>query len=56
VACPALPYSSTLSHNRHGFRKDVFEHKICILISFELLPERCFILKKNSTRYHHKCT
>ena len=27
-----LPYFSTLSHKRYDFRKEVMEHKMCILI------------------------
>ena len=32
LACPALPYFSTLSHKRHDFRKHFIEHKFCLLI------------------------
>ena len=28
VACPAVLIFPTLSHKRHDFRKNVFEHKI----------------------------
>jgi hypothetical protein len=32
VACLTLLYFSTLSHKRHDFRKNVIEHKTCLLI------------------------
>ena len=32
VASPVVPYFSTLSHERHGFRKLVIENVMCVLI------------------------
>jgi hypothetical protein len=32
VACPVIQEFCTLSHKRHKFRKNVTEHKMCILI------------------------
>ena len=39
VACLALPYSSTLSHKWHDFRKKkkINQRKLCVLIFSELV-------------------
>jgi hypothetical protein len=37
--CPAVPYFSTLSHKRQDFRKNVFEHRMCVLIFCTNLSE-----------------
>ena len=55
VASVGVPYFSTLSHKRHGFRKAVMEYKMLVLIlskTFVWKFPRC----KNSARYYHKCT
>ena len=45
MACPSLPYFSTLSHKRHDFRKKkAMERKIYVL-SLQLLSETFLILR-----------
>jgi hypothetical protein len=44
VACLALLYFSTESHKRHDFRKNVIEHKMCVLIFCTNLADIFLIL------------
>jgi hypothetical protein len=47
VACPALPHFSTLPHKRQDFRKkNVIEHKICVLIFSTTLSETFIVLRR----------
>jgi len=32
VDCPVVPYFPKLFHKKHDFRKEVIEHKTCVLI------------------------
>jgi hypothetical protein len=50
--CPALPYLTKLSHKRHGFRKKVTEHKMCVLIFCTTFVWNISHSKKNSARYY----
>jgi hypothetical protein len=49
------PYFSTLSHKRCDFRKNVTEHKICVLIFSTTFVQPLSQYKNNSARYYHKC-
>jgi hypothetical protein len=53
--CSALQYFSTLSHKRHDFRKNVTEHKMCVLIFSKPFVWNISHSKKNWARYDHKC-
>ena len=47
VASQSLLYFSTLSHKRHDFRKKkIPEHKMCALISLQILSETFLILRR----------
>jgi hypothetical protein len=46
VACLAVPYFFfAISDERHGFRKIVIEHKVCVLIFCTTLYQLFLILK-----------
>ena len=46
VTCLALPHFSTLSHKRHDIRKNIIEHKMCVLIFPTTLSEKFLILRR----------
>jgi hypothetical protein len=56
VACLTVLHFSTLSHRRHGFRRNVMKHKMCVLIFSTAFVRNISNSKKNSARYYHKCT
>ena len=45
VGCPALQYSSTLSHKRHDFRKEVTEHETRVSIFSTVLSGKFLIVR-----------
>jgi len=55
VACPGLPYFSTVSHKRYDFREKVTEYKACVLIFSINFVRNIFRSKKNSARHDQKC-
>ena len=55
VTSLALSYFSELSHIRHGFRENVIEHKMCVLI-FSTFVCNISHSKKNSAVHYHKFT
>ena len=55
VACPSVPYFSTLFHNGNCFReKNLIERKIRVLILSTTFVPNISHSKKNSARYIHK--
>jgi hypothetical protein len=46
VACWTVTYSSTLSHKRHDFQKEVIEHKTCVLIFYITMAKTFLILRR----------
>ena len=50
-----VPYLSALSHKRCDFRKQVIEHKMCVLIFSTTFLQNVSHFKKNLARYFHKC-
>jgi len=56
VACLVMLYSHTLTQKCSDLKKNVTEHKICVL-TFSTNPvENMSHSKKNSARYYHECT
>ena len=55
VACPALPYFSTLPNRRNDFREKLTEHKTRVLIFSTTFVWNISHSKKNWARYDQKC-
>jgi hypothetical protein len=48
------PCFSALSHKRHDFRKQVTEHKMCVLIFYTHFISNISHSKNNSAKYGHE--
>jgi hypothetical protein len=55
VACLVFPYFYTLPHKWHDFRKEIADHKMCVLRFYKTLGWNISHSKKKLGR-HHKCT
>jgi hypothetical protein len=55
VVCPTLQDFSTLFHKWHGLRKNVTEHKMCVLIFSITLAWNISHYKKKWAGYDQKC-
>ena len=51
---PRSTIFSTLSHKRHGFRKEVTEHKTCVSNFSTNFVRKIFHSNKNCARYNKK--
>jgi hypothetical protein len=55
VTFQSTPYFSTLTHKRCDFRKNVTEHKTCVLMFSTTFVYTVPHFKKNLASYCHKC-
>jgi len=55
LACPVVPYISTLFHSWYDTQKQNFDHKTCVWTFSTYFVCNISHYKKNSARYFHKC-